>query len=603
MEQTKEQITAPETAEDRDQELFAAIGRGRRRKKRRRIIILIVIAALIAGGLYAAVRYGRAKVNEQFGDMEPTNSVESYTVGSGSVTTTVSGSGLLEDADTEALKLPEGVKVDEVVVIVGERVEEGQVLATVEPSSVMSAMAATQKQLNDLDVQLRSAAANAVSIYLNTNVGGRVKIIYGQVGDEVAACMVEHGALAVLSLDGYMAVDLETDALAEGQEVKVLRADGKSIKGRVDRAFQGTATVLVTDNGPMFDEVVTVLDADGGEVGSGALYIHNPLRITGYAGTISRVSAAENKYFNAGYSLFTLKDTGYSANYEAILKDRREAEDTLVELLNIYQSGAVRAPFAGTVSSIEYKARTASVDGESDDNDDQNDDNGAGGEEGGEGGVKTDPRALLTLARDEKMTVTIAVDETDILSLQVGQSAQLTINSIGEVFTGEVTEINRKASASSGVTSYSAVISVPKDPRMLPGMSVRAVVRIQGVAGAILIPEEALHQSRDEAFVYTSCDPETGELGGAVSVVAGLSDGSMVEIVEGLSEGDTVYYIKEVDPWAYSYGFASDGDAAVWVDTGEGFASDGDAAGAEYEELEQYAAQDDGEAASEEAAP
>ena len=120
---------------------------------------------------------------------------------------------------------------------------------------------------------------------------------------------------------------------------------------------------------------------------------------------------------------------------------------------------------------------------------------------------------------------------------------------------------------------------------MLPGMSVRAVVRIQGVAGAILIPEQALHQTRDAAFVYTSADMETGELGDPVSVVPGLSDGSMVEIVEGLAEGDTVYYVVVIDPWSY---YSSDGDASAgnaWVEEGEveaevytdELASDGDA--------------------------
>ena len=248
------------------------------------------------------------------------------------------------------------------------------------------------------------------------------------------------------------------------------------------------------------------------------------------------------------------------------------------------------------MSSIEYKKDAASGGTSGDTNNNTNDDpfsgdyTGVGGNDGTNGDSNsastTDETALLTLSKDERMNVTLTVDETDILSLEVGQEAQITINSIGEVFAGEVTEINRWATGSNGVTNYTAVISVPKDPRMLPGMSVRAVVRIQGVAGAILIPEQALHQTRDAAFVYTSVDPETGELGDPVSVVSGLSDGSMVEIVEGLAEGDTVYYTVVVDPWAYYYGTAgnaSDGDA--WVDVtasdGDVLASDGDAAGVE----------------------
>ena len=128
---------------------------------------------------------------------------------------------------------------------------------------------------------------------------------------------------------------------------------------------------------------------------------------------------------------------------------------------------------------------------------------------------------------------------------------------------------------------------------MMSGMSAKAVVRIQGVAGAILIPSDAVHQTRDAAFVYTEYNYDTKEFGGAVPVITGLSDGSMTEIVEGLEQGDTVYYTEVFDPYSY-YNESSDGDAwvetyyydaasagDVWIDASDGDAwtdaSDGDA--------------------------
>ena len=576
MDENKKETQVPAEGE-RDQALFDAIGKDKKRRKRRAWITAVVIVALVAAGLTAAVIYGQKKVRDRVDSMNVSSTqVLSYTVDTGSVNTTVSGSGLLSDVGSEKLTLPEGVKVDEVLVYVGQTVQEGDYLATVEPASVMKAMSAVQKTLTGLDDKLRTASNEAVPVLLTTQMPGRVKIIYAAAGDDVAACMVEHGALAVLSVDGYMAADIQTDALDGVLEVKVIRANGKTIKGTVEKTVGGSATVLVTDNGPLAGEEITVLAPDGSEAGKGTLYIHEPLRITGYAGTINRVNCKENQFFNIGYSLFSLKDTAYSANYESILRQRREAEDTLLELLKIYQCGAVTAPFAGTVSSIEYKklantdtgAQTSSDGGSAAAGDIAGADT-SGGDTSGTAGTAAakDDRALLTLSKDERMNVTLTVDEKDILSLELGQEAQITINSIGEVFTGAVTEINRWATGTNGVTSYTAVITMPKDPRMLPGMSVRAVVRIQGVAGAILIPEQALHQSRDAAFVYTSADPVTGELGDPVSVIAGLSDGSMVEITEGLKEGDTVYYTVTVDPWAYAYG--SGGDASsdgAWVD-------------------------------------
>ena len=590
MDEKNESTAVVSEDEQRDEALFDAIGKDKKRKKIRGIVTAVVIVALLAGGITAAVLYGRRAVHDQIGD-QTTTSVVPYTVDTGSVITTVSGSGQLADVDTEKLTVPEGVKVDKVLVAAGERVEAGTPLATVEISSVMTALSDTQNKISELDGELRGAAGDAVSANITTGVAGRVKMIYAAVGDDVAACMVENGALALLSIDGYMAVDIATDALAEGDEVTVVRTEGKDLKGTVERTVAGTATVLVTDNGPMMDEVVTVLSADGTELGAGALYIHNPLKITGYAGTVANVRVKENTYIYAGNYVFSLKDTAYSANYEAVLKQRREQEEKLLELLEIYRTGAVTAPFTGTVSSVEYKDGTQTgTDSNTNGNAGYGDMGNAGGMSGGnngangngtEGNTASGETPLLTLSPDESMRVTITVDELDILSLEEGQSAQITINSIGEVFTGEVTAINKNAVSEYGVTSYTADITMPKDPRMLSGMSARVVVRIQSVAGTVLIPEDALHQSRDAAFVYTSYDPETGELTEPIPVVPGLSDGSMVEIIEGLQQGDTVYYIEVYDPWAWYYGTggnASGGNA--WIEDasdGDAFAPDGDA--------------------------
>ena len=110
MEDNKSPIVQAESEQARDQELFDAIGKGKKRRRRRRVITVIVILALVAGGIWAAVRYGKKKVSEQMGNMNPTSSVTSYTVDTGSVNTTVSGSGQLSDMDTEKIVLPKGKK-------------------------------------------------------------------------------------------------------------------------------------------------------------------------------------------------------------------------------------------------------------------------------------------------------------------------------------------------------------------------------------------------------------------------------------------------------------------------------------------------------------
>ena len=233
------------------------------------------------------------------------------------------------------------------------------------------------------------------------------------------------------------------------------------------------------------------------------------MAITGYAGTVSYVNVKEDQVVYNGSVLLRLKNTATFANYDALLKSRADLEENLNELLAIYKEGGITAPISGVVETI---TETAGAD-------------------------------FATISPEKAMTVTISVDETNILSLSEGQAASVSIDSIGEdVFSGEVTEISTVATSSSGVTVYSAVITLEKAEGMLSGMSADVVITIEGVDNALLIPVDALHQTRASAYVYTQYDAETGEYSGMVEVTTGLSDGLQVEILSGIAAGNTYYY-------------------------------------------------------------
>ena len=500
----------------RDDALFEALGKNKKRKKRRILLTVVSILLVIAIILVVGVSILQRRVREQFAANQ--GEVLSYDVTTGSISTVVSGSGSLTDVDLEEITVPEGVEITEIKVKRNQTITEGDILATVDMASVISAMADLQVQIEELDGQLSDAEDDSASTAINAGVKGRVKAVFGEKDADVADVMYEHGALALISLDGYMAVDIETDALAAGDSVTVRLSDEKEVAGTVESVLEGKATILVTDNGPKYEEAVTVLNEEGAELGTGTLYIHSTLRITGYAGTISQVGAAENAQVYESTRLFTLKDTGYSANYASLLRERAELEETLLKLLTIQRDGAVLAQMDGSVYTVDHTEDTAT--------------------------------AVATLSADEKMSVTINVDESDILSLELGQTVTVSVPSVSdeESFAGTLTEINRTSSSSG---TYSAVIEVDKAEGMLSGMTASVSVRIEGVDDAILIPIEAVHKTSDGAYVYTSYNEEYQEYGGKVDVVTGLENSTYVEIKSGLNVGDTVYYTEQESTFSF----------------------------------------------------
>ena len=511
----------------RGEELFDALNADKKRRKRKVLRTVLIVIALIAAALVTTVLVLRKRVEERFATAAA--EVQEYRVSTGSISTIVSGSGTLTEVDLEEQILPAGVEVTEVIAEAGDVVKKGDLLAKVDMATVMTALSDLQEQLNDLDDDIAGAKGDTVAGYITAGVSGRVKRIFAESGMDVAACMAENGALAQISLDGYMAVDLEAEGLEKNAAVQVMRADGTVLAGKVASAAGGSVTVLVTDNGPKFDEAVTVLAEDGTEIGSGKLYIHNPLAVTGYAGTISSVAVKENSAVSAWSTMFNLKNTSFSANYDTLLRERAELEEDLIELLTIYRDGAVLSPFDGMVSSVEYDESVGTTEG-----------------------VET---ALMTLYPNVSMSITIGIDETDILALAEGQEAEVEVSSVSEaLYRGSVTEISKVADTSTGVTQYSAEVTLDKAEGMLPGMTASVDIKIEGVENALIIPVDALHQTSAISYVYTSYDEETKQYGGMVEVTTGMQNDKYVEILSGLREGDRVYYTQQENIFSFLMG-------------------------------------------------
>lgn len=148
----------------------------------------------------------------------------------------------------------------------------------------------------------------------------------------------------------------------------------------------------------------------------------------------------------------------------------------------------------------------------------------------------------FSISSAESMTMTLSVDELDILSISVGQNVQLTLDAIsGTTFEGEITKVNKTGTSSGGVTKYSIEVTVAKDASMLSGMSASATVITEEKADILTIPANAVQEQGNRSFVYTLKD-ESGNLSGETEIETGITDGSQIEVVSGLSEGDTVYY-------------------------------------------------------------
>lgn len=146
--------------------------------------------------------------------------VQTAEVKKGNISNTITGTGNLELDDAEAVSIPSGLTIGDVLVESGDYVSTGTVLANVDSASVQTAMDEIQSELEELDEKIRTCQEDEDANAVVSSVSGRVKAIYVEEGSDVADIIIEKGALIELSLDGYMAVSIEkTDSVAAGGTV------------------------------------------------------------------------------------------------------------------------------------------------------------------------------------------------------------------------------------------------------------------------------------------------------------------------------------------------------------------------------------------------
>ena len=279
----------------------------------------------------------------------PQASILSANVSSGSIRTAIHGGGTLEAGDPEDISVPKDVKITEFLVKNGDFVQEGDPLAAVDKVSVMTAITENQDSMSTVRKQMETYSSEKAATEVSATAGGRVKLVYAKEGDRVESVMLEHGALAVLSLDSKMCVRLTVDSpLTTGESVIVTLADGKEITGRVESNLSGELVVTIEDKGYEVGQRVSVSGA-----GEGILEIHSPWNATAFAGTVSMVYAQPEQTLGSGAALFTLKDTDYTAQRETLAQTHREYEELLQKLFKMYETGVISAPCDGMVSGID----------------------------------------------------------------------------------------------------------------------------------------------------------------------------------------------------------------------------------------------------------
>jgi len=194
-------------------------------------------------------------------------------------------------------------------------------------------------------------------------------------------------------------------------------------------------------------------------------------------------------------------------------------------------------------------------------------------------GIQNAPGStLMTIADTSVITAEVKVDESDIVNVQIGQPAEVSVDAIPkQKFKGIVSEIGRNAVLrSTGVSTaqtttsgqeakdFKVVVALQDPPaNLLPGLSATARITTAKRSAVLAIPIQALTirtrgelatESKDKKGSVQAAAPSAGdskeELQGVfvlreknavfVPVATGISGTTDIEVLSGLKSGDEI---------------------------------------------------------------
>ncbi len=158
-----------------------------------------------------------------------------------------------------------------------------------------------------------------------------------------------------------------------------------------------------------------------------------------------------------------------------------------------------------------------------------------------ESGQSVNPQTTVVEIADSSIVeVSGTVDEIDVLFLQVGDTASISLEALGdEQLVGRISSIAAFGDNAQGVVTYPVTIQTeqPDDVLLPEGLSAVAEVIIREQSDALLVPIQSLFGSVNDPILLISKDDGTLE---PRSVNIGISDDFWSVVEDGVSEGETL---------------------------------------------------------------
>ena len=499
-----------------------------RKNWKKLVAVLVVLAILIA--LFAPKNKKQAVSAEtQYTTVNPENR---------DISNVYSESGTLSAANAYTVKPLVKGEVLTADFEVGDTVEKGDVLYTIDNSDVISGVEKAELNLN----QAQRSYDDAVDAqYIRTDIGGTVASFKVRVGDVVSTgqevATIRDDTTLLLALE-FPAADAANFTVGQSAEV-LLDSTFEAIGGTVqsvsgaDTLSSGnllvrTVTIAVKNTGNLTAAQAATATINGVSALSSARFSYQREQTVNaqQSGTVSALCVKEGAQVSADTALIQLSDDNLTKQMLNASDSLRSAELSVEDTQKQVDDYTITAPISGTIISKDVKVGDTV------------------------GSSSATAETMCVIYDMSYLEMTLNVDELDILSIQEGQKATITADAIsGQTFEGVVTSISKAGTTTGGTTTYPVTIRIDEMGDLLPGMNATAEIVTESANNALSVPNQAIVRgsyvliTKDSPSAANADDSMTAPDGYVyVKVTTGVSDDDYIAVTSGLQAGDTVAY-------------------------------------------------------------
>lgn len=489
------------------------------KKLLRRLLFILVVIAIIIGG-FRLYRQNQAEAQNASQPLV----VDRVVVESGDLTVTVSATGAIAPIRQVPLIFELVAPVREVLVIEGQSVMTGDILARLNTTDYEATLFDAQVALDlqqvafnaltsparEEDIAVAQAAVNAAQAAVNAAYS--TSLSQNQTAEEIARLQVE------LAGNQLWQAQLQRDAALTSSTVPLLDINNLPPE--------------IIDNVPpeILNEVVTNINNLLGGFNSPVNPAQFDVQLNQIGGNVeiaqSNYAAAQNRPLNtsslstaqvgllqAQQTLNRLLNGATPEDIELAEIDLQRARNALRQAELLLDRTQLRAPFDGIIAKNNLKV--------------------------GELPPTTLPAFILMDVSN--FVVDLPVDETDVVKVTVGQRVTFTLDALPDAqITGVVERVSLTPTRIGSLVTY--IVRVRLDRTEAPirvGMSVTARIATQELTNVALIPNRYIRIDRTTQQAFVTVERGQGRFE-EIEIQIGARNERVTQVISGISVGDVV---------------------------------------------------------------